>query len=61
MKKFEDRNIMNKKNSIVISLLAVIGAYILIKNSSYREFFTTVKLEIISVVIFAIVYSVTNK
>ena len=58
MKKFEDRNIMNKKNSIVISLLAVIGAYILIKNSSYREFFTTVKLEIISVVIFAIVYSV---
>ena len=58
MKKYENKKIMNKKNSIMISLLTVIAAYLLIKNSSYKEFFTTVKLEIISVVIFSIVYSI---
>ncbi len=58
MKKFEDRNIMNKKNSIILSLLSVIVVYILIKNSSYKEFFTTVKLEIILIITYCSVYTI---
>lgn len=63
LKKFENTKIVNKKMSIVLSLLTSIGVYLLIKNSSYNKFFTTIKLEIVISMIFFMTYSIlqTNK
>lgn len=56
IKKFNQRKIVTKIQAIVISFVVVIFEYILIKNSSYANFFTFTKLEIISVMMFTITY-----
>ncbi len=57
LKKFQGEKTLNKKQSIIISVATVAIAYILIKNSSYNAFFTTIKLEILAVVLFSSTYT----
>lgn len=57
LKKFQGKHILNKKQAIILSVATVVIAYLLIKNSSYQEYFTTIKLEILAVVLFSSTYT----
>ncbi|MFQ9501212.1 MAG: hypothetical protein ACLR1U_01475 [Clostridia bacterium] len=63
MKKFENVKILSKKASITGALISSMVLYVVLKNSAYSGFFTTVKLELITVITFFMVYSIlqTNK
>ena len=63
IKKFENVKILNKKASIAGALISSMVLYVVLKNSAYSGFFTTVKLELITVITFFMVYSIlqTNK
>lgn len=63
IKKFENEKILNKKASIAGAFISSMGLYVLLRNSTYSAFFTTVKLEVITIITFFIVYSIlqTNK
>lgn len=56
IQKIEGKNKISKTQGIAISSIVVILSYILIKQSSYNEFFTTIKYEILLPIVFLITY-----
>lgn len=56
IQKIEGKNKISKLQGIVISCIVVILSYVLIKQSSYNEFFTPIKYKILVPIIFAITY-----
>ena len=52
----EGKNKISKVQGIVISSIVVVLSYVLIKQSSYNEFFTTIKYEILLPIVFLITY-----
>ncbi len=56
IQKVEGKNKISKVQGIVISSIVVVLSYVLIKQSSYNEFFTTIKYEILLPIVFLITY-----
>ena len=48
--------IFTKLQASAISLIVLIGTYILIRNSEYRQFFSFIKLEVLAIVMFSMTY-----
>lgn len=57
LKKFEGRPIVNKKQGVVISIIVLLIVEVLIKNSTYKAFFTEIKLEILLFMIGTLTYT----
>ena len=63
LKRGETKSIVNKKQGIVISAIVLLIVMVLIKNSTYRAFFTEIKLEVLFFMLFVLTYTLirTNK
>lgn len=56
IQKFKDKKQFSRLQSLLISLVVVLFAYILTKKSVYEEFFTPLKYEIVLSIVFALTY-----
>lgn len=57
LKKREGKAIVNRKQGIIISTIVLLITTVLIKNSTYKAFFTEIKLEILFFMLFVLTYT----
>ncbi len=56
LKKFENKSPLTKVQSAIIALIVAVISINLAKTTQYAEFFTTIKLEVLAVVMYSITY-----
>ena len=60
VKKLHGKELLNKVQAIIVSLVVVLASYLLIKDAGYASFFSTIKLELLAIALFTMTYTVVR-